>query len=85
MYVGANSSLGPIAEVDYNVYFHNNRTGEQGNLSYTDYPGNSSWYRFIENVFTDTGDVYVELSGDVILGNGDACTIMNPSDETMIG
>jgi hypothetical protein len=77
---GVSSTAGPIASYNWTIYWANNNTGAQGNvpwsgLAYSQTTVTGSW-----TSTTGAGLIDARLTGNIILTNGNVCTLLNPSD-----
>ncbi len=79
-YESVNSSLGPIAFLNYGVSWTNWNVLTGGGFSGTAWPFSSFWNNWSGPYFTWAGLVTTVMSGSVTLVNGIQCTILNPTD-----
>lgn len=82
-HMGANSSQGPIAKVDYSTTWLNWDTNGSGGFAGTDWVWGNPWTQ-ARDQNTQAGFVTGTLSGVVTLWWGGTCAILNPSDDQMI-
>jgi hypothetical protein len=81
--VGADSTLGSIVQVSWNVSWFNQRNGSGGGFGDANWPFSSHWENTSRR-FTDWGVVGGALTGTAVLWWGGTCAIGVPMDSTIV-